>query len=1582
MRRKNRPSLLSSMLSRKAGNTHSPSASRKSNLLVENLERRDMLSVTTFQQGVSDYTGNQDTILYSISPNVNFGTDTGMSVDQQDIGGVRQGLDRFDDIIGSNPNQIPVGSTINSATLTFQVFNDSNSAMQMSMYRMLADWDQSVATWNTFGAIGGVQASEGEVESLPPDAILFNPDVGIRTFDVSTSLRHWAAGEANHGWLFESAATNGWDFNTSEASLANRPVLTVDFTPPSGSGQFRFLNLVPIHTEGDSGTTTALLSVARVGGGSGAVSVDFDITAGAGAVAGEDFDADDPSNDTLTFLANETVKTIPVTIHGDTRLEGLATVLVTLANAQGGATIDPAASVATLTIGDDDALINEVLANVTTVGDETNREYIELIGTPGESLAGYYFVIFEGEEEENGGAGSGIADLVVDLSGQTFGDNGLLVITGTNWAYTKDAGTNQMTLAALDGTGGKIEDSSQTYALIRSTTNPMVQGTDYDTVGAYEATPRPELSIGTGVGILDQLPVGAQIVDSVGVVEGGGGDRDRVATTAAAGHPGVHVHQPDGPASSGGVTSDAVTRRFGQHTPSTIGVWFNGDIPNGAIPAAYAHGTTTISVVTPAGAQITPGAPNIQRIVGFLATAVNVDESAGTATLTVTRVGDDTTAIDVSYATVNGSALAGLDYVLEAGTLHFNVGDSSEDIVIDILSDSVPEGFKTFGVNLSSPTSPFLITARTATVTINDADVQVLTFQEGDTNNYSGTSDTTLNSIQSDDPFGGTFSVSVDEEVGALIGTDARPSQALLRFDNLFGATLGQQVPQGSQIFSAFLTLNVNNPTSGDAQVRLFRMLQSWDEGTATWSDPRGSAGDGIANGVTPDDVEATAEINSVVTNPGGSGLVNIPLDRDTIQAWASGALPNLGWAIISDSGNDWNFNSSDSLDPSLAPKLTILYTAPSGQGTFGFSDTDFKVNENGTASVTVARTGGSSGAVNLNYEIAAGTGSLGDITGSAMGTLSFGDGELLKTITIPIVNDADLERNETLNLTLSGAVTLDRPSATLTIRDNDFNPASAALLLNEVFINSPGNDGGHEFIELSGTAGIGMGSLYVMILSGDVGPTEGTSDLVVDLGSFLNGANGHTLITAQNTFDFNVPAGATQIGRPELDFEIVSNDTATYALLYSPSASLLTGSYDYDWDNDGSHELPAGVVFVDSVANKDNGAEDQTYGPAANIINSSNNPDDYVADAISRKRGNSSRNNSTAWFHGDLVAFGDDPLVYEGPHSVGAPSPGTALTPGEINTGTIAQSPLVSLTGIAPSVPVGTVTLTFNGPVSQFLAGGGAAGVTITKTDGTIDPRVNAEPVVAGLGTNALTLTFTGPGVSGGFLPAGSYQLNFVGNSLIGNGRAVDTANTALATGSNFEFEFTQPLAGDVNNDNVVNIFDINFVSSHWADTGAPGIAGDANADGIVNIFDINLISSNWSAAPGGGTGLNEGGGAGANVLAAEDGDHSQSTGLRLANALAELPSQSAANIDESGFDPRAKFGRWLSAADTLRPSQRPSEYRSATELVDAVFADRVQVEQHTARKTTLTKEAKLASWNSTQLRREALVDYALSSD
>ena len=64
--------------------------------------------------------------------------------------------------------------------------------------------------------------------------------------------------------------------------------------------------------------------------------------------------------------------------------------------------------------------------------------------------------------------------------------------------------------------------------------------------------------------------------------------------------------------------------------------------------------------------------------------------------------------VTVAYATTNGTARAGLDYVADSGRLLFPPGMTSQPIVIRILGDSVLETNKTFAVNLLSPTNATL----------------------------------------------------------------------------------------------------------------------------------------------------------------------------------------------------------------------------------------------------------------------------------------------------------------------------------------------------------------------------------------------------------------------------------------------------------------------------------------------------------------------------------------------------------------------------------------------------------------------------------------------------------------------------------------------------------------------------------------------------------------------------------------------------------------------------------------------------------------------------------------------------------
>jgi hypothetical protein len=125
---------------------------------------------------------------------------------------------------------------------------------------------------------------------------------------------------------------------------------------------------------------------------------------------------------------------------------------------------------------------------------------------------------------------------------------------------------------------------------------------------------------------------------------------------------------------------------------------------------------------------------------------------------------------------------------------------------------------------------------------------------------------------------------------------------------------------------------------------------------------------------------------------------------------------------------------------------------------TMQLSSSSYTVNETaGFVSVNVTR-GDTSGAATVNYATSDAAGLTNCTTANgvasercdyatAVGTLRFAAGEPVKTIIIPIVNDALVEGNENFTITLSGATgtPLGTPqTATITIADNDLTPATS----------------------------------------------------------------------------------------------------------------------------------------------------------------------------------------------------------------------------------------------------------------------------------------------------------------------------------------------------------------------------------------------------------------------------------------------------------------------------------------------------------------------------------------------------------
>ncbi|MBD8524602.1 Calx-beta domain-containing protein [Pseudomarimonas arenosa] len=114
--------------------------------------------------------------------------------------------------------------------------------------------------------------------------------------------------------------------------------------------------------------------------------------------------------------------------------------------------------------------------------------------------------------------------------------------------------------------------------------------------------------------------------------------------------------------------------------------------------------------------------------------------------------------------------------------------------------------------------------------------------------------------------------------------------------------------------------------------------------------------------------------------------------------------------------------------------------------GSLRLASGSYVVDEDaGTASVVVQRIGGAASGVTVQYSTANGSATAPADYTSSSGSLSFAANETSKTVTIPIVDDAIDEPNQTFVLSLSspgGGASLGTPSSTtLTIQDNDPSP-------------------------------------------------------------------------------------------------------------------------------------------------------------------------------------------------------------------------------------------------------------------------------------------------------------------------------------------------------------------------------------------------------------------------------------------------------------------------------------------------------------------------------------------------------------
>ena len=830
--------------------------------------------------------------------------------------------------------------------------------------------------------------------------------------------------------------------------------------------------------EGTGGTTNFTFPVTLSAPSGQSVTVNYATSDGT-ALAGSDYTA---GSGTLTFAPGVTSQSVTVAVSGDATSEPNETFVVTLSSATQATLADATANG---TINDDD-------------------------GAPTLSIAG------DSEAEGNSGTTNFAFPVTLSApSGQTVTVN-YATANGSALAGS-DYGATSGTLTFAPGvtlqtinvpvTGDVTNETNETFTVTLSAPSNATVGTGVAAGTIVNDDSTPSLSIG-----------------NASRAEGNSGtaNLDFTVTLSAPSEQTVTVNYAtaSGSAIAGSdftASSGVVTFAPGQ-TLQTISVPILGDGAN------ENDETFTVVLGTPANASIanntgTGTIVNDDPLPGVSIGSVSQAEgSSGTTNFTfaVTLSAASDKTITVSYATSDGSAIAGTDYTATSGTLTFAPGVTSQTITVPVSGDTTSEPAETFNVTLSSPVNATVGTA-VGTGTIADDDsapvlaVNNVSAAEGNTGTTTFTFDVTLSA-----PSGQTVTVNYATSNGsAVAGSDYGATSGTLTFAP--GVTLqtisvpvtGDATNESDETFTVTLSSSSNaaiatatgtgtivnddagpsltiadasqaEGNSGSTNLQFVTMLSAPSEQTVTVSYA-------TANGTAVAGSDYTAASGVLTFAPGVTvQSLDVPILGDTTSepdetfAVVLSAASNAAIADASASGTIVNDDSG--------PALSVG-SVSQAEGTGGTSNFTFPVTLAAPSEQTVT----------VHYETANGSALSGSDYVATSGDLTFLPGVTSQSVTVPVFGDATSEPNESFTVTLSAPVnaTLDAAVGTGTIVDDDSSPV---LTIGSVS-QAEGNSGTTIFtftVQLSAPSGQTVTVNYATangsaIAGSDYGATSGT---------------------------------------------------------------------------------------------------------------------------------------------------------------------------------------------------------------------------------------------------------------------------------------------------------------------------------------------------------------------------------------------------------------------------------------------------------------------------------------------------------
>ncbi len=795
----------------------------------------------------------------------------------------------------------------------------------------------------------------------------------------------------------------------------------------------------PSVDEGDSGDSNSLVFTVTLSG-SVSTTQTVEYAEGSGtATSGTDYTA--VTGGTLTFAANETSKTITVSVTGDATDEANETVVIELSNAS--TTISTATGTGTITDDDPKFSINSPSVVEGDSGDSNSLVFtVTLSAASSSSLTVNY--------ARTGGTATSGTDYTAISSG-------MLTFTGT----TTQTITVPVTGDAMD------EGAGETVVVTLSSPSA---GTGISTMS------------GTGT-ITDDDPKFS--IDSPTVTESDTGSVNMTftVTLSAAGNSQYTVDYTSSDGSTNGATAGtdytavSGTLTFAAGTTSeTITVSVTGDTANEAnetviITLSNPSAGTAIATATGTGTITDNDTPSFSIDDASVAEG---DSGQTNLTFTVTLSLQSSSALTVNYATSSsgsgfGHATAGTDYtaVTTAGSVTIAANTTSSTFNIVVSGDTTAEPDETFTVTLSgNPAGTNLDpdkTSATGTIRNDDAGLSISDASTAEDGNLE---------------FTVTLSPSTSSQVtvsyATSSGTGSGHATAGSDYTAISATTLTFAAGATGSALSQTITVQVTDDTVNEPDETLTVTLSSASgaglvdaTGTGTITDndtpsfsinsPSVNEGDSMASleftvSLSPASYQETT-VNYAVT--GGTATSDTDYTALAASTTLTFAIGDTSQTITVSVTDDLDFEENETVVITLsgASPGTTIATA-SGTGTItnddpGISIADATVEEGdeddrNMLTFTVTLSPAPTDQVTVDYASSDGTtngATAGTDYTAVSGTLTFAASETSKPISVSVIGDILSEPNETVVVTLSNpnpSYTLVEASAMGTITDDD----------------------------------------------------------------------------------------------------------------------------------------------------------------------------------------------------------------------------------------------------------------------------------------------------------------------------------------------------------------------------------------------------------------------------------------------------------------------------------------------------------------------------------------------------------------